>query len=829
MKDYEQVTRDVFRKRDIYLEKRRKRIAYIEKGVSIMSIAGILVVLGLCTSMSSSIAPALQDEPNEIDINSGISTVTSQTAQTEQTARTIQDSTAVLTSTGLTSTSADMTSNSSSDVTSDTAASSAVRSVLTLTGSTAEETTKATASATETTQGTTDTTAVSTTGDNTTTESTENDSVISGTYGNGFIWTISGDTLTFALENEEAAEYAVVLTDGCDDDTPTPWNEYLPEIRHIVFGEKISSAEIDVTCEFSDETNIETITCSDDFVWDDYVSWMKFRTNGGTLIAPKYSQSDYFAFRNDINFEASGIAENPYLKLSAENNAWKYIEDSAVLEVYNTDNDNQWYFASRWYGRYDSILITESAVATEEPAVFDVKAVSGGVNYDEQLDPPTVYCYPNYEYIDYLRESDDVNLVVIGEENAPNDNENEEEKDTNVNTPTVNDGVFTFAYRLCENGTRERTIYIDKAELEKGDYTISTAIYIETEDSPSGLMSADAGWFGFDNNGDRTKYITFDNCSAYSEENDLVTTDAMYAAIKDSDIIDGVNINSSFAPSCFTTIREKSSGTTLKHWPSAPRYTYSTISVSNPGNYPNGDYTLYSAGPYKVYFTRDYDGKTYYVDLEYDEKSGTATGVCEELEAGAAYGPANVRIHHYDPETPVDEPIIKSFTHACLIDISAPTEEWFGGASDYLPFVTFDSIIDQDTPAGTYYVGFTPTNIVGSEMNAMCCKTSMELLLAENVDKEHNDQSYWLKIVVGDSAETEDDTAYDVNLDGTIGVDDATEVLSIYAEAAAGTNSDIQIQQAANVNADVDGDGAVTLSDATAILTRYAEKASGLE
>ncbi|MBQ8725054.1 MAG: hypothetical protein IJY74_05215 [Oscillospiraceae bacterium] len=386
------------------------------------------------------------------------------------------------------------------------------------------------------------------------------------------------------------------------------------------------------------------------------------------------------------------------------------------------------------------------------------------------------------------------------------------------------DADFSYAYRLCENGTRERTIYIDKAELEKGDYTISTAVYIETDNSPSGLTSADACWYGYDNNGDRTKYITFDNCSAYSEENDLVTTDAMYAAIKDSDIIDGVNINSSFAPSCFTTIRERSSGTTLKHWPSAPRYTYSTIHVNNPGNYPNGSYTLYSAGPYKVYFTRDYDGKTYYVDLEYNEKSGTATGVCEELTKSYDRNSGHLTIHHYDPETPVDEPIKNSQTHACLIDVFAPTEEWFGGASDYLPFVTFDSIIDKDTPAGTYYVGFVPKNALDSEMNVMCCKTSMELLLAENVDKEHNDQSYWLKIVVGDSAEA----AYDVNQDGTVGVDDAAEVLRIYAEANVSTDSDVQVQQSANINADVNGDGIVDISDAEEILTKYAENAAEL-
>ena len=43
MKDYKQTTRDIFRKRDEYLARRKKRIAYIEKGVSIMSITGILV------------------------------------------------------------------------------------------------------------------------------------------------------------------------------------------------------------------------------------------------------------------------------------------------------------------------------------------------------------------------------------------------------------------------------------------------------------------------------------------------------------------------------------------------------------------------------------------------------------------------------------------------------------------------------------------------------------------------------------------------------------------------------------------------------------------
>lgn len=252
----------------------------------------------------------------------------------------------------------------------------------------------------------------------------ENSSLISGSYGDNFIWTISGDTLTFTVENPDTIAYAIPLTDGGTDDAPTPWNSYLTEIHHIVFGDKIYSVEPDVTDEIisgaeNGTINIETITCSDDFVWDSFALWMKFRTNGGTLIAPKYSQSDYFAFRNNVDFKANGIADTPYLKLSSDDNAWNYIEDLDLLKVYSTDNDSQWGHASRWYGRYKRILVTESVIVTEEPVQFDVTVVSGGVNYHMLLDSPIVYCYPEYEYIDYLREFDDVNLIVLGEENSP--------------------------------------------------------------------------------------------------------------------------------------------------------------------------------------------------------------------------------------------------------------------------------------------------------------------------------------------------------------------------------------------------------------------------
>lgn len=115
MKDYEQVTRDVFRKRDEYLARRNKRIAYIEKGVSIMSITGIIAALGIITTLSSTLSPGLPEEPSEIDLSSGIGTVTS---QTENTAETSQVSTSAQTSTGSVNTTAETTSAVTEGVTS---------------------------------------------------------------------------------------------------------------------------------------------------------------------------------------------------------------------------------------------------------------------------------------------------------------------------------------------------------------------------------------------------------------------------------------------------------------------------------------------------------------------------------------------------------------------------------------------------------------------------------------------------------------------------------------------------------------------------------------
>ncbi len=68
----------------------------------------------------------------------------------------------------------------------------------------------------------------------------------------------------------------------------------------------------------------------------------------------------------------------------------------------------------------------------------------------------------------------------------------------------------------------------------------------------------------------------------------------------------------------------------------------------------------------------------------------------------------------------------------------------------------------------------------------------------------------------------------DIDQNGTIDIDDATNALSIYARTAAGLSVDSYTEQQ-RINADVNNDSIIDLSDATAILMYYAQNAAGLQ
>ncbi len=66
----------------------------------------------------------------------------------------------------------------------------------------------------------------------------------------------------------------------------------------------------------------------------------------------------------------------------------------------------------------------------------------------------------------------------------------------------------------------------------------------------------------------------------------------------------------------------------------------------------------------------------------------------------------------------------------------------------------------------------------------------------------------------------------DINGNGTIDIDDATTVLSIYANACAGI--DVQNEVDSIADTDVNGDGITDIADATCILTYYAHNMAGI-
>ena len=67
----------------------------------------------------------------------------------------------------------------------------------------------------------------------------------------------------------------------------------------------------------------------------------------------------------------------------------------------------------------------------------------------------------------------------------------------------------------------------------------------------------------------------------------------------------------------------------------------------------------------------------------------------------------------------------------------------------------------------------------------------------------------------------------DVSMDETIGIDDASMTLSIYANQAAGLSND-RYTAGQLISADTDGAGSIDITDASAILSFYAQNAAGL-
>ncbi len=360
-----------------------------------------------------------------------------------------------------------------------------------------------------------------------------------------------------------------------------------------------------------------------------------------------------------------------------------------------------------------------------------------------------------------------------------------------------------ISYRLLENGTYADTVYIDPAELENGDYTLSCGMYLEGDPEIFGdMMHLHAFVDGYYEDGAHCKYLTFGDITTHQYQWNDDRINMMLNEIESSIV----------------------------------RYV----------GYGSNSECVYSAGPNKILFKDENTGltgatgKDLILDLDVDERTGTATAVFSELHYEASGGTRGyVTIPHYDPETPYGERFIRELNEIDMHCLSKRTDAWINEVTGDNQMAKFDVTIDQDTPEGVYYVGFASkskknSNGMSNAYGVTLIPTNVYSRMSDediNVTIDHNDMDYWLKIVVGGTEEEKAATAeetYDVNQDGAIGLADASGVLTTYAERAAGTASGIQLLKSVAADYDVDGDGSVTVSDATAVLTKYSEKAAGL-
>ncbi|MGN1225044.1 MAG: hypothetical protein ACI4TG_08085, partial [Ruminococcus sp.] len=207
---------------------------------------------------------------------------------------------------------------------------------------------------------------------------------------------------------------------------------------------------------------------------------------------------------------------------------------------------------------------------------------------------------------------------------------------------------------------------------------------------------------------------------------------------------------------------------------------------------------IYSAGPNKIKFTLTYytegqlltkdDGtkyrapvpesqvtKEYELDVTVDE-SGTGTYTYEVPDAGTVdSGPYPMRtvtgtLRNYDSTVPSGEKIPGDNNLLRVVYSTDGTTfpVWLGGQSDAYPMTTFDVTLKQGTPDGIYYVKYNTTdhqdvldesgNVVGATYMNRVVRAYINDAGSRKTDVQYpdglEDESNWLKIVVGTPSET---------------------------------------------------------------------------
>lgn len=243
----------------------------------------------------------------------------------------------------------------------------------------------------------------------------------SGTFGEGFSWTLNGDTLTFSANEAVAGSNEVILTTGSDESAVAsmPWNRYRPHIKHIVFSDEITSLGDDFDSYFMNtDMNLETITNGERFDWLKnavlYGEKLRFEA---TFVAPKYSKTDWLTYLSDAAFVEKGIAEDPFINPGNESAAWEYSEQDRIVKLRGELTNDSINTAAMWYKRFDCLILEKGTRCLNESVMSDLIQLTVKGNKDELV---PVYCYPDFGYdnINQLR-SNGITVIVMDENNSP--------------------------------------------------------------------------------------------------------------------------------------------------------------------------------------------------------------------------------------------------------------------------------------------------------------------------------------------------------------------------------------------------------------------------
>lgn len=205
-----------------------------------------------------------------------------------------------------------------------------------------------------------------------------------------------------------------------------PWYSYANEIETIVFSDGITGAGFFHALKGDVYPNLKEVYFGESFGAVCTCGCCSFAvllelsgTNGSIqYYAPQYSASEYYmryyGYENHLTY--TGVAEDPYIKLSAEcstNSHYECDEENRTLSFYGSAVQASTTEAMRLIGRYDKVYIDREITFLEGHG-YDL--FQGGFLSNASV--PMLYCYPEFGDLDWLQKTLGAELKVVNLENG---------------------------------------------------------------------------------------------------------------------------------------------------------------------------------------------------------------------------------------------------------------------------------------------------------------------------------------------------------------------------------------------------------------------------